>query len=216
MKNLLPAVFCLLLIGCASAPTQRLSQDTLSTLDGKSVLVVERKSPSFVAMTSGKGMFAVAGVGAAAAAGNKLVAENDIEDPALVIGESFAKDLSSRHGVTVSGRSSSILDSDKVEEIVQLAQGNDFALDVATNGWSYIYDGFKFSEYFVGYSGKMRLIDVNTSQVVASGMCIYDAKKSGKVAVSHDTLMADNAAYIKNELADAANNCVQQFRSELL
>jgi len=200
MKILLPALSCLLLVGCASAPTQRLSE----------------KSPTFVAMTSGKGMFAVAGVGAAASAGNKLVRENGIEDPALVIGETIAKDLSNQHGVSVSGRSSTIADSDKIDEIVQLALGNDYALDVATNGWSYIYDGFKFSDYFVGYSGEMRLIDVSTSQVVASGMCIYDAKKAGKAAVSHDTLMANNAAYIKDELAAATDSCLQQFRSELL
>lgn len=216
MKQLISASLCMMLIGCASVSTQRLTEDTLTLLDGKSVTLVPRKSPSFVAMTSGKGMFAVAGVGAAAAAGNNLVQEKQIEDPAVVIGESFAQDLQSRHGVKVAGHSLSQADSADIGEIVKLAEGSDYALDVATNGWSYMYDGFKFSDYFVGYSSKMRLIDVATRNVVASGFCIYDAKKAGKIAVSHDRLMENDAAYIKQELADAADLCVQQFKSEIL
>ena len=75
MKTIIAVILCLSLIGCAGAPTQRISDDTMSSLEGKSVTVVQRESPSFVAMTSGKGMFAVAGVGAAAVAGNRLVEE---------------------------------------------------------------------------------------------------------------------------------------------
>ncbi len=64
MKILVSAILCLSLIGCAGVQTQRLSDDTMFSLDGKTVTLVRRESPSFVATTSGKGMFAVAGVGA--------------------------------------------------------------------------------------------------------------------------------------------------------
>lgn len=216
MKNLLPIILCLLIVGCASVPTQQAATpDTLRSLSGKNVTVVQRETPSFVAMTSGKGMFALAGATAAVVAGNKLVKEKQIEDPARIIAEELAQKMSSKHGVRVTGKSSAVANSDKVEEVVQLASGSDYALDVVTNGWSYMYDGFKFSDYFVGYSSRIRLIDVNTSQVVASTLCAYDAKKSGKPAVSHDTLMANDAAYIKQELADATDYCVEHFASLL-
>ncbi|NNF67041.1 MAG: hypothetical protein HKM98_05990 [Gammaproteobacteria bacterium] len=211
MKNLLALLPCFLFIGCASVPTQTVSQDTLSSMSGKNVTVVQRETPAFVAMTSGKGMFALAGAGAAIMAGNKLVKEQQIQDPAKAIAESLAQELSYTHGVRVTGPTSNVASSDDVADIVQLAQGNDYALDVVTHGWSYMYDGFKFSDYYVGYSSRLRLIDVNTSQVVASTKCAYDSKTAGKPAVSHDTLVEDDAAYIKQELAQATESCVQQF-----
>lgn len=209
-------VLCVSLVGCAGVQTQRLSADTVSSLDGKSVTLVQRDSPSFVAMTSGKGMFAVAGVGAAAAAGNSLVEDANIEDPASAIASELGMALTTKHGANVVGPSNTVVDSDNVDDIVQAAAGSDLALDVVTNGWSYIYDGFNFSDYFVGYSSRLRLIDVETSSVLASGLCTYDAKKAGKSAVTHETLIADDAAYIKQELADAAASCVQQFSSNVL
>lgn len=216
MKSLVIAILSLSLIGCAGVPTQRLSDDAVSSLEGKTVTLVRRDSPSFVAMTSGKGMFAVAGVGAAAAAGNNLVEEAEIEDPATAIGSALGQELTTKHGVSIVDQSNEVADSDDVGDVVQVAAGTDYALDIVTNGWSYMYDGFNFSDYFVGYSSRLRLIDVNTSRVLASGLCTYDAKKAGKPAVSHDTLTADNAAYIKQELSDATNACVQQFSSNVL
>ncbi|MBT8103978.1 MAG: hypothetical protein KJO95_13485 [Gammaproteobacteria bacterium] len=188
----------------------------MSSLNGKTVTLVQRESPSFVAMTSGKGMFAVAGVGAAAVAGNNLVKDAQIEDPANVIRSTLGDELVKRHGVSIVGHSDAVVSSDDVADVVLAAADSDYALDVVTNGWSYMYDGFKFSDYFVGYSARLRLIDVATSTVLASGMCAYDAKKAGKSAVPHDTLIADNAAYIKQELADATGSCVQQFNSAVL
>ena len=105
MKTLVSAVLCLSLVGCAGVKTQPLSADTVSALDGKSVTLVLRESPSFVAMTSGKGMFAVAGVGAAAAAGNTLVEDANIEDPAPVIASELGMALTTKHGASVVGPS---------------------------------------------------------------------------------------------------------------
>lgn len=216
MKILVSAVFCVLLAGCAAAPTQRLSEDTMSTMNGKTVTLIQRESPTFVAMTSGKGMFAVAGVGAAAVAGNNLVKDAQIEDPANAIRSALGEELANKHGAKIAGQSNVVANSDKMADIVLAAGNSDYALDVVTNGWSYMYDGFKFSDYFVGYSARLRLIDVSTSTVLATGMCAYDAKKAGKPAVSHDTLIADNAAYIKQELADATSSCVQQLNTAVL
>ena len=216
MKTIIAVILCLSLIGCAGAPTQRISDDTMSSLKGKSVTLVQRESPSFVAMTSGKGMFAVAGVGAAAVAGNRLVKEAQIEDPATAIGSALGQELAAKHGVSIVGQSDVVAGSDNVAEIVQAAAGADYALDVVTHGWSYMYDGFHMSDYFVGYSSRLRLIDVNTATVLASGLCAYDAKKAGKSAVSHETLTADNAAYIKQELSAATDTCVQQFSANVL
>ncbi len=213
--KILPLIIAVSLLGACAAPQNlAISSDSLVSMRGKSLVLVQRESPSFVAMTSGKGMFAVAGVGAAVAAGNKMVSENRIVDPAMSISRSVAGKLEAQYGLTVSGETE-LASSDSLTGIAALADGSDYALDVVTNGWTYIYDGFNFDDYFVGYSSALRLIDVRTAEVVSSGFCGYDAKKAGKAAVAHDTLLADNAAYIKQELADASAICVQEFTANL-
>ncbi|MBT8149686.1 MAG: hypothetical protein KJO24_07115, partial [Gammaproteobacteria bacterium] len=172
MKKILLSVLIITLASCASTRNMPLSGEALTQVQGQSLTVVERESPAFVAMTSGKGMFAVAGVGAAVAAGNKLVEENSIEDPAKSIGAALATQLHKQHGLHFAGVSASVAKSDKLSAISQLAGNSKYALDVATNGWSYMYDGFNFSDYYVGYSAKIRLIDVVNGKVVSSGMCI--------------------------------------------
>ncbi len=214
MKMYFAVAACLLLSACATTQDVAVSTDTLQSMQGKSLVLVKSESPSFVAMTSGKGMFAVAGVGAAANAGNKLVRENNIEDPAITISRELAKSLAREYGLAVQGESD-IVESGDVVNVINAANGSDYALDVTTHGWSYIYDDFKFGDYFVGYSSKLRLIDVKSGEVVSSGLCAYDAKQAGKSAVSHETLLMDNAAYIKKELADATSHCVDQFAGGL-
>ncbi len=214
MKTLLIVVASLLLSACAGTPSVPVSADALDSMRGKSLVLVHRESPSFVAMTSGKGMFAVAGVGAAVAAGNKMVEENDISDPAMAISRGLAQDLATEFGISLSGETA-LAESDSVDRLVALAQGSDYALDVVTKGWTYIYDGFNFDDYFVGYSSELRLIDVNTGQVLSSGFCAYDAKAAGKGPVTHEALIANGAAYVKRELADAADICTREFSETL-
>lgn len=214
MKAITIIISMLVLSACASTQNLAVSPDTLGTMQGKSVTVIQPESPGFVAMTSGKGMFAVAGVGAAVAAGNKMVSENGIVDPAMTISRTLAAGLANDYGLKVVGESV-LATSDSVDALVSLADGSDYALEVATSGWSYIYDGFNFGDYYVGYSSKLRLIDVNTAKVISTGFCAYDAKKAGKAPVSHDMLLAENAAYIKQEFVDAADQCVRDFAVEL-
>lgn len=214
MKSLSLFAAMLLLSACASTQNLAVSPDALQAMQGKSLVLIQAETPGFVAMTSGKGMFAVAGVGAAVAEGNKMVRENGISDPAMQISQTLAAGLASDYGLQVH-EDARAANTDDIDAVVSLADGNDFALEVATNGWSYIYDGFNFGDYFVGYSSKLRLIDVRSAKVISSGLCAYDAKKAGKAPVSHEALLADEAAYIKQELSDAASICVQEFAANL-
>lgn len=207
-------ISALILSACASTQNLPVSTDTLMTMQDKTVTVIQPEAPGFVAMTSGKGMFAVAGVGAAVAEGNSMVRKNGIADPALRISRALAAGLAEQYGLQILGESDAT-SSDSIETVARLAEGSDYALEVATNGWSYIYDGFNFGDYFVGYSSKLRLIEVDTEQVVSSGVCAYDAKKAGKAPVTRERLLADDAAYIKQELADATEQCIQEFAAEL-
>lgn len=207
------ALFCLL-AGCA-VNNRAIDRATLPTLQGKSVALVKNESPGFIAMTSGKGSFAVFGVAAAISAGNQLVKDDAIHDPAMNIARLLARELNSRYGLSSSENSGKLAESGSVTDIVKLAQGSDFALDVATNGWKFIYDGFSYSDYLVGYSVKMRLIDVANSRVISEGMCGYSTKSAGKPLVSYEKLLENHSAYIKQSLEDATQYCVDKFANEL-
>ncbi len=203
------------LAGCAGPKNMAINQSVLPTLKGKTLSLVAHESPSFVAMTSGKGMFAVVGVGAAVAAGNQMVKDDEIMDPAENISKLLADNLVTRYGLSNKGIASDKADSTDLADILALAGESDYVLDVETNGWSFIYDGFNFSDYLVGYSVKMQLIDVANTTPVVQGFCAYDTKTAGKQLVSYETLQENNAAYIKQALDDAKTFCVDKFKKEL-
>lgn len=214
MKNAVMLILFLFLAGCAGK-NMAIDRATLPTMQGKSVALVKNESPSFIALTSGKGMFAILGVAAAAAEGNQLVKNDEILDPATNISKLLAQELNSRYGLSPVEDTCPLADSRSVAEIAKLAQDSDFALDVATYNWQFVYDGFSFSDYLVGYSVKMRLIDVANSRVISEGLCTYDTKTAGKPLVSYEALLENNSAYIKQSLEDATLFCVDKYATEL-
>ena len=215
MTRLFVLLCILILSSCAGTQTVPLDKALLPALKSNKLTLITHESPSFVAMTSGKGMFAVVGVGAAVSAGNQLVKDNQIEDPAAEIGRQLALDLDVRLGLEVDSGKSMKVESTEIADIAKAASGKDYALDVETVGWSFIYDGFSFSEYIVGYSVKTRLIDVKKKKAVSKGMCSYDTKSAGKPNVSYETLVENDAAYIKQALQDATVFCVEKFKKEI-
>ena len=104
--------------------------------------------------------------------------------------------------------------SQNFQPTFQTRQTIDYVLDVETTGWSFIYDGFSFSDYLVGYSVKMRLIDVANAVPIAEGSCCYNTKGAGKPLVSYEKLQENNGAYIKQTLDDATTFCVDKFKTE--
>ena len=215
VKKILLLVFLITVAGCAGTQKIAVDRTILPTLKGKTLIQVQRETPTFIAMTSGKGMFALAGVGAAAVAGNQLIKDSQIKDPARLISKSIAETLSSDYLLINNGQTDTVLDSHDRSKIVTAAKGNDYALDIVTNGWSFIYDGFKFSEYIVGCSVKLRMIDVQNEKSIAEGLCAYSTKLAGKPNVSYKKLLENDAAYIKQTLVDATEFCTNQFMVEL-
>ncbi|WP_428647056.1 hypothetical protein [Roseibium sp.] len=210
MRKILSLAFlCLLTAGCVSS-TQPLSSGDRGGLTGKTIAMTTRGSPAFLAMTAGKGMFAVAGVAVAAASGNELVRNNNIADPTEAIAQGVAAAYGAAYDMQVVEPVNTVSTSD-ISAIVKASGGANYVLDVASLGWGYTYLGFNFNQFRVGYTVNMRVIDASTGKVISTDSCIYDPKKMGKPAVSHDELLADGAAYIKKELADATRLCVQKF-----
>src|SRR5262249_22540626 len=93
--------------GCVSVKDTPLDQRAIPKITGQDVVVVKRPLPDFGAMTAGKisagALFgplggAVAGA-AMISAGNELVKEHAIDDPAYAIAEELARSLAASSGI---------------------------------------------------------------------------------------------------------------------
>ncbi|MFX8274111.1 hypothetical protein ABTL44_19005, partial [Acinetobacter baumannii] len=74
-------------------------------------------TPSFTAMTAGKAMFGAIGGVAMVAAGNSIIKENDIQDPARKIGQHLAEKLVAAHGMRLVDDTNKTAEDDKVETL---------------------------------------------------------------------------------------------------
>ncbi len=209
-KTLSLAMSCLLLAACVNTHPQLMSASSRDSLAGKTLAITRHPSQPFIAMTAGKGMFALAGVGAAIVAGNDLVEKNHIADPTIAITQEIAGHYVSGNGMQLVEPARTV-SSSKTAALVRAAGDADYILDISPLGWGFNYLAGHFSQYRVGYSANMQLIEVRTGNVLASDSCIYDAKKLGRPAVSYEELLANDAAYLRQELVTAEAYCVEKL-----
>lgn len=213
MKYLL-ILATLFVTGCATTTTP-LSNEAMQALPDQSLVITDRESPDFMAMTSSKGMFALAGVAAAISEGNDLVKKNEINDPSGQIAKNLAERLSGQYGMNFAGHIGKRVADDSASAIAKDVAGSAYVIDVETTGWNYMYDGFNFSDYFVMYTAEMQLIDVAKASPVAKGLCTYNSKDENGT-VSHEQLVDNNSAYIKEQLAAATAKCSDEFSRKVL
>lgn len=202
------AVFGLIAGGCASVPTVPLPSDAAASLSGKTIARSVHPAPTFNALTSGKAMFGVLGVLAAGQAGNDLVTEYGIEDPALSLSLQLQERIREEYGMRIASEDAVMVESDEIEAIRQAVSGADLTVDVVTRGWGFAYEGFDYSQYNVGAQLLVRLIDLSNGEVLAQQRCfsreLPDDQRSSK-----DELLANDAEVIKSRLATTADHCAQ-------
>jgi hypothetical protein len=186
-----------------------------SKFRGKSLVLVKRSSPGFTAFTPDKSKKGLISVNAAIRAGDKLVKEMKIVNPALDINKSVMRGLKSRYALTIAGITRKVAEEDDLEIMIKLGGSKDYVLDVATNRWGFINYGFNYSKYMVTYSATLRLIDIKAARVIAEGDCLYDWETIGKDFVPYEQLMANDAAVIKQSLSESVNYCTKYYLKNL-
>lgn len=212
MKKIVFVGLLLLVAGCSGMSTRAVDQ---ATLKNKTLSLIVHESPGFMAMTADKSMFNDSDVDAAYAEGNRLVQEKGITDPASKICKMMAEIFSTKYGFLYNSRSSVIKSkSKKMKDLVHLANVKDYLLDVETAYWFFLNKEYKRPDYYMSYTVKMKLIDVEKSRTVRKSTCEYDTIKAGKPPVSYRQLVENDAAYIKQSLNDATNFCINKFTDE--
>lgn len=222
MKKLLIVASALALSGCAGMHPVQVDQNSATAFQGATLTTVTYKKPPFTAMTYGRAMLGAFGaVGGAAgglanlSAGEQIVQENQIADPAAGI----AADVTPRIGARLKVSSSvTLADQDaKDNNHLSAALGNKgVILDVQTMNWMFLYFPLDWSHYHVMYAARARLIDASSGKTIGLVPCNYDSGDDKTLPPDYDTLLADHAAILKAKLAAAASACTAKIETTML
>lgn len=214
IKKIAFIISAALLAGCVSTENIKIDQKHATNMHEKTMAITSSDKPDFAAMTAGKAMFALVGAFAMISAGNDIVSENNISDPAAYIGEEVAKKLSSIHSVKAAYPANANSDDD-ISTLTKEHTANDYLLDVRTINWSFAYFPTSWDVYRVIYSAKLRIIDTKTQDVVAEGFCSRVPDQTAD-SPSYDELLNNNAARLKEELKVAADYCISEFQQNII
>ena len=202
---------------CAGTEKIALTKADAQWLGGKTATNSLHEKPDFVAMTAGRGMIGVFGVGVMIDEGNRIVEENGVADPARSIATALGRMLAKKLRVDFKPDRRPEYGSAEVSDAGRPAGGSDILLDVETLGWGFRYFPTDWDNYRVDYNARLQVIETATGRVLAQDQCIftkdYDSSDS---APSHDDLTLNKASGLKRELGEAAAFCARQFSNLIL
>jgi hypothetical protein len=204
------------LAGCVSTRTAPVADTRAAEWRGKSVVLTQRPTTDFIAMTAGKAAFAVVGVVAMLEAGKKIVEENGIEDPSPRLARDLLAAAQAQYGVTPASISPVQAGSTTVDpaKLVDGAAGADLVFDIQGMGGQFRYLPLHWGSYVVDSGYKFRVIEVAGAKVVAEGFCHQQG--DSKNAVSKDELLADHAARLKQILDSERQACFEELKQKVL
>lgn len=202
-----------MLVGCAPVPTKSISSS--AGLQGKRLAITSYPIPDFSAGTAGKAMFAMVGAIAMIHAGNEMVRQDQIEDPATRISQRLSTDLAKTQGVILLPPSGLVASNEDPATLIKTYPGADLLLDVKTYAWSYIYYPTKWSSYRVNYDANIRLLDGKSGEVIAQQTCKIGPTDSNNPP-SLEALRANQSALLKQLLRKAADTCVEAVEQQVL
>lgn len=207
-------VLVALVSGCVSVQEVPLASDAAEGLRGREATIAVRDLPDFAAFTPGKAALGPFGAAATIDTGNRIIQENQVEDPAVAIAQTLAAELAQRHAVRVASEPVRIA-SDDVRALAKSHPKTDLLVDVRTIHWSYVYYPTDWARYRVLYTARVRLIDLKRAAVVAEGVCSRVPEEVAN-APSEDDLLANEAERLKRELQLGAQMCLEHFRTATL
>jgi hypothetical protein len=191
-------------------------------IDGKSVLLVRRPDPGFELVTSSGsavGAFAALGPGhitsgrsAMQEAGRQLIADDQIQDPAIAIGAGLLVDMTDTYKLRVLDTNAASVADDKQLETFRKQIPVDLILEFYTDAWRTYYF-LDLKHYDVWYYAKARLIDGRNGSVVRQAKCAHKPTKSPN-SPTIDELLADNGAKLRSALEAARQLCMATVKEE--
>ncbi|MGR2741091.1 hypothetical protein ACUY1T_21795 [Billgrantia sp. Q4P2] len=204
-----------MLVGCVSTNTVPMDTAQVEQTSPSSITTSSREKPSFLAMTAGKAMVGgLVGAAAMMIAGNNIVEENEIEDPAGYISNGLAASLAERFGIEQVDENDFVTKETGVAGLSRDYAASDLLVDVETLGWGFSYYPSAMRTYLVSYSARLKVIDTRSMQAVAEAHCRRWPDKTDD-SPSHAELLANGAERLKQELMAAADSCMREFENKI-
>lgn len=190
-----------------------LTESAASALTGKSLVVTRHERPAFTAMTAGKAMFGLLGGGAMVVAGNKIIDENQVADPAEILERELVPALSKRYGLVVKPASTPIITEKKAAKIAATQTDTDYILDIRSGGWMFAYEATNWDKYWALYSVQIQLIDAKSGALVSNMGCNASNQKDPN-APTREAMLANQAALLKDITQGFGWTCAQLLAKE--
>jgi hypothetical protein len=199
------------------AATATNASQAAPTASGPSVAWVKHVKPPQL-MDDIAGLSAIGMIGAVAeiSSGKHIVEADNIEDPSRELAETLAASWAAAHGGQVAD-APILTDKEMLrasaETLAKNAAGARYVVDVDPPGMTLIYFSFDWTHYDLMYLDFVRVIDVPSNKVVATGRCFIKTEKQG--AATHDALIADDGALLKQVIARKADACLIKLKEDL-
>jgi hypothetical protein len=188
-------------------------ESAVAALNGKSVVVTRHDKAAFTAFTPGKAMFAIVGAAAMISAGNQIVKENEIADPADVLERELAAAVIKQYGLTLKAGASPVIKASKPKDIAATQSDVDYVLDLQSTEWMFAYIPTNWDHYWINYSAHVQLINRASGKALANGICYSDTQKH-PMPPSKESMLANKAQLLKDVTASLGWHCAQVFGKE--
>jgi hypothetical protein len=211
----------LIVAGCATTGGVAPNRAEIAKLkDSAEIRAVTYTPAPFVLMSAGKvatgSLFGIVG-GAVAAnsmqkAGQALIAEYSVADPAAGIRDRLAGAMESHFGLRATAAEAPATDA--IPDL-KTKFGDGAVLDTRTLGWQLIYYPSDWSHHYLVYAGRGRLLRLSDGKVLWEGKCfrkLPDEKGSRKTV---DDYRANDGALLKQKVQEAADGCATELLAQL-
>lgn len=204
-----------IVVGCASVPTQSVSNQSMVAWKGKTVAFTSRPRPSMVMMTAGKAAFGLIGVAAGVSAGNALVKQDNIPDPAPLVAHDLLQIAEQQYGVVPASSPPAAVDTRDTAELAKAGSGADLLFDVESLGQGINYFATDWSHYWLMSGLILRVIDVHSGTVVGQAVCRQNSQHQPNPP-SKDQLLANGGQVLKSMITAQSEACRDLFAAQVL
>jgi hypothetical protein len=204
---------------CTSTAPSRLSSTQRAAIEGKYVLLQQPASSQFALISSSSTIAGAldpftAGANSvkASKAGNTIVEQDHLVDPATVIGPALLAELVSTYGMKpIQGNGLPATSSRSTTP----PTGADFVLSVEVSSWSTMYLLTSLSHYGVMLAARGKIVDGATAKVLREGRCIIRPRDQSD-APTFTELMENDGVRLRAEVDYATQACVEALKHSVV
>jgi hypothetical protein len=218
----LSELFAVIVLAAGVASGSAVATPVPSGIDGKSIVLVRRPDPGFVFATNSSVLGgAIAALGPLhdmrpghemQDAGKQLTAEDQIDDPAVSLGDVLLGGLVDTYQLRVLNSTAVIVSDEKQLEDYRKQNQPDLIFEIYTEAWRTFYF-LDFKHYDVWYYAKARLIDGRTGSVIRRAKCAHKPVKTS-ASPTLDELVAERGVRLRAAVKAAQELCLATVRQE--